>query len=157
MYIHIFVCMKIEDEIKQTKFNSEYTKLIINLVYTGNRMNFKTNELLKVKNLTLQQYNVLRILRGQHPNPATVNMIIDRMLDKMSNASRIIDKLEDKKLAVRKINLKDKRCADVTISEKGLELLKELDSEIKNIEKSNIHLSLQEVKILNDLLDKLRG
>lgn len=157
MYIHIFVCMKIEDEIKQTKFNSEYTKLIINLVYTGNRMNFKTNELLKVKNLTLQQYNVLRILRGQHPNPATVNMIIDRMLDKMSNASRIIDKLEDKKLAVRKINLKDKRCADVMISEKGLELLKELDSEIKNIEKSNIHLSLQEVKILNDLLDKLRG
>ncbi|MFZ1322491.1 MAG: MarR family transcriptional regulator [Ignavibacteria bacterium] len=149
--------MKIEDEIKQTKFNSEYTKLIINLVYTGNRMNFKTNELLKVKNLTLQQYNVLRILRGQHPNPATVNMIIDRMLDKMSNASRIIDKLEDKKLAVRKINLKDKRCADVMISEKGLELLKELDSEIKNIEKSNIHLSLQEVKILNDLLDKLRG
>ena len=75
----------------------------------------------------------------------------------MSNASRIIDKLEDKKLAVRKINLKDKRCADVMISEKGLELLKELDSEIKNIEKSNIHLSLQEVKILNDLLDKLRG
>jgi len=149
--------MKIEDEIKQKKFNSEYTKLIINLVYTGNKMNFKTNELLKVKNLTIQQYNVLRILRGQHPNPSTVNMIIDRMLDKMSNASRIIDKLEDKKLVVRKINFEDKRCADVMISEKGLELLKKLDSEINNNEKSYIHLSLQEVKILNDLLDKLRG
>ncbi|HQY21110.1 MAG TPA: MarR family transcriptional regulator [Ignavibacteria bacterium] len=149
--------MKIEDEIKQKKFNSEYTKLIINLVYTGNKMNFKTNELLKVKNLTIQQYNVLRILRGQHPNPSTVNMIIDRMLDKMSNASRIIDKLEDKKLVVRKINFEDKRCADVMISEKGLELLKKLDSEINNNEKSFIHLSLQEVKILNDLLDKLRG
>ncbi|HRA99319.1 MAG TPA: MarR family transcriptional regulator [Ignavibacteria bacterium] len=149
--------MKIEDEIKQKKFNSEYTKLIINLVYTGNKMNFKTNELLKVKNLTIQQYNVLRILRGQHPNPSTVNMIIDRMLDKMSNASRIIDKLEDKKLVVRKINFEDKRCADVMISEKGLELLKKLDSEINNNEKSYIHLNLQEVKILNDLLDKLRG
>jgi len=149
--------MKIEDEIKQKKFYSEYTKLIINLVYTGNKMNFKTNELLKVKNLTIQQYNVLRILRGQHPNPSTVNMIIDRMLDKMSNASRIIDKLEDKKLVVRKINFEDKRCADVMISEKGLELLKKLDSEINNNEKSYIHLNLQEVKILNDLLDKLRG
>lgn len=149
--------MKIEDEIKQKKFSSEYTKLIINLVYTGNRINFKTNELLKIKNLSIQQYNVLRILRGQYPDPATVNMIIDRMLDKMSNASRIIDKLEDKKLVLRKTNSEDKRCADVLISEKGLELLNELDSEIKNIEKSNIHLSLQEVKILNDLLDKLRG
>lgn len=149
--------MKIEDEIKQKKFNSEYSKLTINLVYTGNRINLKTNELLKDKNLTIQQFNVLRILRGQYPEPATVNLIIDRMLDKMSNASRIIDKLENKKLVIRKMNRVDKRCADVLITEKGLDLLKELDIVVKNNEKNNIHLSLEEVKILNDLLDKLRG
>ncbi len=149
--------MRIEDEIKQMKFSSEYAKLLINLVYTGNRISFKTNEVLKEKNLTLQQYNVLRILRGQHPKPATVNMIIDRMLDKMSNASRIVDKLELKKLAQRTMNKEDKRCADVLITAKGLELLSELDEKVKMNEKSVIHLTLKEVKTLNDLLDKLRG
>ncbi|MBK8982324.1 MAG: MarR family transcriptional regulator [Ignavibacteria bacterium] len=149
--------MRIEDEIKQEKFSSEYTKLLINLVYTGNRISFKTNEILKEKNLTLQQYNVLRILRGQHPNPATVNMIIDRMLDKMSNASRIVDKLELKKLAQRTMNKEDKRCADVHITSKGLDLLLELDEKVKVNERSVIHLTLKEVKTLNDLLDKLRG
>lgn len=157
MYIHIFVTMRIEDEIKQEKFSSVYTKLLINIVYTGNKISFKTNEILKEKNLTLQQYNVLRILRGQHPNPATVNMIIDRMLDKMSNASRIVDKLELKKLAQRTMNKDDKRCADVLITSKGLALLNELDEEIKASEKSVIHLTLKEVKTLNELLDKLRG
>lgn len=149
--------MKIEEEIKQQKFNSEFQKVAVNLIYTVSRLNFKTNEILKEKKLTLQQYNVLRILRGQHPNPATVNMIIDRMLDKMSNASRIIDKLEFKKLVVRKMNREDKRCADVLITEKGIDLLSDLDERIKIHEKEIINLNLKEIKILNELLDKLRG
>ncbi len=88
--------MKIEDEIKQDKFKSEYQKLAINLIFTGNWINSKNAELLKPYKLTSQQYNLLRILRGQYPKPVTVNLLIERMLDKMSNASRIVDRLVKK-------------------------------------------------------------
>ncbi|MBS1516506.1 MAG: MarR family transcriptional regulator [Bacteroidetes bacterium] len=149
--------MKIEEEIKQKRFDSEYAKLIVNIIFTGNWINLKTSEILKKENLTLQQYNILRILRGQYPAPASVNMLIERMLDKMSNASRIVDKLEVKELAERKINPDDKRFADVLITEKGLNVLKVLDEKIKETEKNILHLNKTEVKLINDLLDKLRG
>ena len=94
--------MGIAEEIKQEKFSSQYSKAIINVIYTSSWLNQKHLDLFKKHGLTTPQFNILRILRGQHPNPSTVNLLIDRMLDKSSNASRIIDKLEQKGLVTRR-------------------------------------------------------
>lgn len=149
--------MKLEDEIKQKNFRNEYQKLAVNILLTGSWMSFRSYEMLKPYKLTTQQYNILRILRGQYPNPVTVNLLIERMMDKMSNASRIVDRLVAKKLVERKMKAEDRRCVDVIINEKGLKLLKKIeDSEVK-FEVNFRTLSEKEAKKLNDLLDKLRG
>lgn len=149
--------MKLEEEIKQKKFTSEYEKLVVNVLFTGNWMNLENTKYLKSFGLTLPQYNILRILRGQYPQPATVNLLIERMLDKSSNASRIVDRLLLKNLVTRRICKKDRRSVDVTITEKGLELLKKIDGEqIFWREKFNT-ITKDEAKNLNALLDKLRG
>lgn len=160
MYIHIFVKifqMKLEDEIKQKTFRNEYHKLIVNLLYSGNWLNLKSAEMLKPFKLTTQQFNILRILKGQYPNPVTVNLLIERMLDKMSNASRIVDKLLVKQLAERKVCSKDRRCVDVIITDKGLKLLEKISGEEDKAEKILHTITLGEAKTLNKLLDKLRG
>ncbi len=90
--------MTLEDEIQQKKFKSEEQKLMINLLYTANWLTSKNDSFFKNSDITTQQYNVLRILRGQHPNPCSVKLIKERMLDRMSDASRIVDKLNTKKL-----------------------------------------------------------
>ena len=113
--------------------------------------------ILKPFDLTAQQYNVLRILRGQYPNPITVNGIIDRMLDKMSNASRLVDKLLAKELATRCDNKEDRRACDVRITEKGLEVLKEIDVLQESWETSFSNLTPEEAETLSGLLDKLRN
>jgi DNA-binding MarR family transcriptional regulator len=148
--------MNLEKAIKQTSFGSEHLKMVVNILYTGSWISQKNAELLKPFNLTIQQYNVLRILRGQHPNPATVNLLIERMLDKMSNASRIVDKLALKKLVIRKHRNDDRRCVDVTITDKGLKLLDEIDKDQKVWLKFLDHISDSEAKKLNELLDKIR-
>jgi DNA-binding MarR family transcriptional regulator len=107
--------------------------------------------------ITLQQFNILRILRGQYPNPATINLLKERMLDKMSDASRIVERLVQKGLVTRCINQKDRRAVDIVINEKGLELLKKLDPVITPIDVLKANLSDAEAKQLNVLLDKLRG
>lgn len=149
--------MKLESEIKQEKFRSEYQKLAINILYTGGWLSLKNHGMLKPFNLTIQQYNILRILKGQHPNPATVNLLIERMMDKMSNASRIVDRLEEKELVVRKQKSDDRRCVDVMITAKGIKLLEKIKSTEEEFEENFKHLTLKEAKTLNDLLDKLRG
>jgi len=149
--------MKIEDEIKQEKFTSEYQKLVVNLLYTSGWITSKNSEFLKVHKLTSQQFNILRILRGQYPNPATVNLLIERMLDKMSNASRIVDRLVAKKLAERKSCPADRRRVDIIISDKGMKLLEKIDLDEKLWNKKFENLSLKEAKTLNNYLDKLRG
>jgi DNA-binding MarR family transcriptional regulator len=149
--------MKLEDEIKQKKFKDEYEKLVVNILFTGNWMNLLNAKNLKPLGLTLPQYNVLRILRGQHPEPATVNLLIDRMLDKSSNASRIVDKLLKKNLVARKICKNDRRSVDVLITGKGLELLKQIDGESKKWNQIYKTLNPEEAKKLNFLLDKIRG
>lgn len=149
--------MKLEDEIKQKNFRNQYQKLAVNILLTGSWMSFRSYEMLKPFKLTTQQYNILRILRGQYPTPVTVNLLIERMMDKMSNASRIVDRLVAKKLVERKMKAEDRRCVDVIITEKGLKLLKKIeDSEIK-FESNFRTLNEMEAKKLNDLLDKLRG
>ena len=149
--------MKLESEIKQESFRSEYQKLVVNLLYTGGWISLKSHGMLKPYNLTTQQYNILRILKGQHPNPSTVNLLIERMMDKMSNASRIVDRLEDKKLVVRKQKSDDKRCVDIVITEKGIKLLEKIQSTEENFESVLKNLNKSEAKTLNDVLDKLRG
>ena len=149
--------MKIEDEIQQKKFKDDYQKLVVNLLYTSNWMNAHFESLFKGSDITLQQYNVLRILRGQFPNASSIKLIKERMLDRMSDASRIVDKLVTKKLVIRKQSDSDKRSVDVVISDTGLNLLQSLDvldEKSKELLKS---LSKAEITELNNLLDKLRG
>ena len=149
--------MTLESEIKQKKFQSEYHKAIVNIVYTYNWMIEKQTRQLKPFDITLQQYNILRILRGQHPNPATVKLIKERMLDKMSDVSRLVEKLRIKELVNRNICLHDRRNVDVYITEKGLGLLKELDPKEKEMGEFMSNLSKNEIEQLNTYLDKLRG
>jgi len=149
--------MKLEAEIKQKKFKNGYQRLIVNLMFTHGWLNSLLNERLKEFDLSPQQFNILRILRGQYPNPVTVNLLKDRMLDKMSNASRLVEKLRIKDLVERTICEKDRRAVDVKITEKGLQVLKELDHSESDWEKHFWTLDESEAKELNNLLDKLRG
>ncbi|WP_239691949.1 MarR family winged helix-turn-helix transcriptional regulator [Hymenobacter coccineus] len=115
--------MRIEDEIKQPVFRSAYEKAIINLTYTAGWLQVRQAAAFKPFGLTLPQFNLLRILRGQHPRPATVALLIDRMLDKTSNASRIVDRLEEKQLVTRTVCPANRRAVDIRITEAGLDLL----------------------------------
>lgn len=148
--------MKLEDEIQQKKFKSIEQKLMLNLIYTTNWLTAKQDSLFKDSGITVQQYNVLRILRGQYPNPCSIKLIKERMLDRMSDTSRIVDKLYTKKLLERNECPNDRRSVNVIISNQGLELLKSLDY-VDDLSKQNLKsLSDKEIDILNDLLDKLR-
>ncbi|NOX87845.1 MAG: MarR family transcriptional regulator [Calditrichaeota bacterium] len=148
--------MKLEDEIKTSSFKTESEKLIVNIIYTGNWLNYHYAKKLKEYGISLQQYNILRILRGQYPNPATVNLLKDRMLDKMSNASRLVEKLRLKGLIERRICEHDRRAVDVIITKKGLDLLSELDVTMDAWAKRFKNLSAEEIKTFNKLLDKFR-
>ena len=148
--------MKLEEEIKQSKFKNEYHKLGVNIIYTANWLSLRHNKHCKEYDITAEQFNLLRILRGQYPNAATVNLLIERMLNKMSNASRLVEKLRKKGLVERKICKDDRRACDVLITKKGLDLLSELDKAENEWNKMISHLSEKESKTVNDLLDKLR-
>jgi DNA-binding MarR family transcriptional regulator len=149
--------MGIAEDIKQKTFKNEFAKATINIIYTHSWLQQQQLRLFKEYGLTIAQYNVLRILRGQYPNPATINLLIDRMLDKSSNASRIVDKLEQKNLVDRKQCKDDRRAVDVFISEEGLSLLQQLDKVLESWEGSIRRLTESESEQLNFLLDKLRG
>ncbi|MES2395581.1 MAG: MarR family transcriptional regulator [Bacteroidota bacterium] len=150
--------MKIGNEIKQIKFKSEYQKMLINILFTSGWLTSKHACQLKPYGISGQQYNILRILRGQHPKPATVNLLIDRMLDKNSNASRLVEKLRLKKLVERAICPNDRRAVNVAITKKGLDLLIELDEQEDGfIDKELKKLSEEEAEQINSLLDKLRS
>jgi len=149
--------MRIEEEIKQSTFKSEHQKAHINLIYTSGWVQQAQASLFKPYGVTLPQYNVLRILRGQHPKPATISLLIERMLDKTSNASRIVDKLEAKGLVTREQCPADRRTVDVLITEKGLALLKEMDGIESGAGTGITNLTMQEAEQLNMLLDKIRS
>ncbi len=149
--------MKIEEEIKQKQFKSENHKAMINIIFTYNWLIKSQVEVLKPYGITLQQFNILRILRGQYPKPSTIKMMKERMLDRMSDCSRIVEKLRTKELVERHLCEKDRRNVDVLITKKGLALLKKLDKNIEKLDENLIALSGKELKTLNKLLDKLRG
>ena len=115
------------------------------------------NEQLKPYNISWQQFNILRILKGQRPEPATVKMLTARMIDKMSNASRLVEKLKNKGLVDRRSCSEDRRRVDIYITEKGLALVNEITDVVENeIERTLSSISTKEAEVLNTLLDKLR-
>lgn len=147
--------MGIDKDINQATFRNEYQKAIINLVYTFNWMNEKMKKVLDREDITSQQFNILRILRGAG-KPISTLQIRERMLDKMSDTSRIVDRLVLKGFAKKTICANDKRLVDVSISAKGKVLLEKIDQYDKDMDAILGNLSDAEAKMLNKLMDKIR-
>lgn len=147
--------MGIENDINQRKFRSEYQKAIVNLIYTYNWTTEQLKNIFEREDITMQQFNILRILRGSD-KPLSTLQIRARMLDKMSDTSRIVDRLIIKGLVKKDVCISDKRLVDVTISEKGKELLQKLDAFEPDIESILNSLTEEEAITLNKLLDKIR-
>ncbi|MBL7697251.1 MAG: MarR family transcriptional regulator [Chitinophagaceae bacterium] len=147
--------MSIEDDIQQSKFNSEYHKMSVNLIFTYNWAMERAKRFFEKADLTMQQYNILRILRGAG-KPLSTLQIRQRMLDKMSDTSRIVDRLLKKDLVEKVVCKNDRRLVDVTISEKGLSLLQRLDNHTHELDSHLTGISEEEARTMNELLDKLR-
>jgi len=149
--------MKIEEAIQQKKFVNDHQKALINLLYTSGQVLSHNTRLLRPFNLSQQQFNILRILRGMNPDTATVKLLTERMLDKMSNASRLVEKLKQKGLVERNTCENDRRRVDISITKKGLNLVKEasavIDAHIGSIQEV---LNEEDAKQLSDLLDQIR-
>ncbi|OUR99310.1 MarR family transcriptional regulator [Flavobacteriales bacterium 33_180_T64] len=149
--------MSIEEDIKSTIKLGEEEKTVINLIYTNNWLKEKTVLCFKSHDLSPEQYNVLRILRGQKGNPSNLSTIQERMLNKMSNTTRLIDKLITKDLVIRQTCPSNRRKIEIFITQKGLNLLAELDDDVKSRNQEiTKHLNHSELTTLNSLLDKLR-
>ena len=148
--------MRIEEEIKQSSFKSEYEKAVINILFTGNWLNLRQSQVFKSFGITTQQYNVLRILRGRKGEAATVKLLNERMLDKSSNVSRLVDKLVQKKWAVRKFNTSDRRQVDIFITQDGMDLLEQIKEETSGLDQLLSGLDREKLAQLNDTLDKIR-
>ena len=150
--------MKIEDEIKQSKkFKSEFLRLAINISFTSSWLYRTHSQFLKQYGISPEQFNVLRILRGQHPNCANNQLISSRMIDKSSNCSRIVEKLKQKELVERIENKTDRRHVDISITKKGLDLLSKIDTKSDEMEFIKGNITSEEAKKISDLLDKMRG
>lgn len=147
----------LEEAIKQKEFKDPYNKLVVNLLYTHSYLVSAQNSILKPFDLSPEQYNVLRILRGQNGVPTTVSSIQDRMLNKMSNASRLVDKLKIKQLVERRECPADRRQVDIVITEKGLQVLNDLQIYMEGFNTQVVKLTEEETILMNNLLDKLRG
>ncbi|MCK5372358.1 MAG: MarR family transcriptional regulator [Cyclobacteriaceae bacterium] len=148
--------MSIEEEIKQKSFQNEYHKLAVNLQFTSNWLSAVHAKVLRPFGISAQQFNVLRILKGQFPNPSSLILIRERMLDKESNASRLIDKLVSTGLTKRVQCSSNRRQVDITITKKGVDLLNQINPKVEELESTLSGLSVAEANQLNSLLDKLR-
>lgn len=149
--------MKLEDAIQQRKpFSNPRQRMAVNLIYTSNWLISRQKEFFKKFDITVQQYNVLRILRGRHPKPISTSDIRGRMLDRMSDVSRIVDRLVKKDMVIRTTCKQDKRLVDVVITTHGLSLLSSIDAQWEEMDSLSSTLSPEEVQIVNDLLDKFR-
>lgn len=158
VYTYICVVMKIEQEIQQTVFESEYQKANINLLFTASWLNQKSAKVLKPFNISWQQFNILRILRGMGDKPATIKTLTERMIDKMSNASRLVEKLKQKGLVERMSCPSDRRQVDILITKEGLSILDEASKAMENaLSDISDNFSEEEAKTLNELLDRMRS
>ena len=148
---------KLKEEIKQTKFDSPQHEAAVNLIYTHSWVDTRIKEALKRYNVSPQQYNVLRILRGAFPEKVSSGYIKERMLDKESNITRLIDKLEVKNYVKRNLCPSNRRKMDIIITGLGLKELSEMDIEIEKKNDIFNKLSDNEANSLNVLLDKVRS
>lgn len=149
----------IEVEIKQKKFPDIYVKTDVNLLYTCGWLQNEMTRFFKKFGISLQQYNVLRILRGQHPKAVMLTQITERMIDKMSNATRLVDKLKLKGLVTREVNDENRRQVNIHITEAGLELLKTIDIDMKEATPPERYSKLSKSTLvqLNKILDQIRN
>ncbi|QQS28332.1 MAG: MarR family transcriptional regulator [Sphingobacteriales bacterium] len=148
--------MKLEREIQQKSFRNEWQKSLVNIIFTNSWISSQIKEHLAPFGITSQQYNVLRILKGQFPKAITTSVIRERMLDKMSDVSRMVDRLLQKELVIRSTCETDRRLVDLVISQKGIDLLAEIEKHNEDIDKIVVNLSEEEARQLNFLLDKIR-
>jgi DNA-binding MarR family transcriptional regulator len=147
--------MSIDKDINQRKFRNDFQRVGINLIYTYNWANEQVKQLFDQYDITPQQFNILRILRGAG-EPLSTLQIRQRMLDKMSDTSRIVDRLLKKGFVKKMICKADRRLVDVTISDKGLKMLDKMDRHQEDMDGVFKNLSEAEAKTLNKLLDKVR-
>ena len=146
-----------EQDIKQEKFESEFHKVAINILFTSSWLYNLNADRLKAHGITPEQFNVLRILRGSHPKPSMLAEVTCRMIDKSSNATRLVEKLRLKGLVKREICEGNRRQVDIFITDKGLAILKKVDSEESEWIVTLKNISKTEAQELNRILDKLRG
>lgn len=150
--------MKIESEIQQKQFRDPFQKAVINVIFTAAWLNQRHAQVLKPLGISIQQFNILRILRGIHPEPATIKLLTERMIDKMSNASRLVDKLKMKGLVDRASCQQDRRRVNIRITQEGLDLVAQASKLIQEEEDVIAgQLTVKEAVALSDLLDKLRS
>ncbi len=149
--------MGLEKDIQQTSFKGQNQKAVINLIYTYHWITEQIKSILSAEDITLQQYNILRILRGSDPQPLSTLAIRERMLDKMSDTSRIVDRLVIKQLVIKRMCPSDKRLVDVSITHQGKEMLERIDARDSEMRGVMENLNEEELTALNSLLDKLRG
>jgi DNA-binding MarR family transcriptional regulator len=147
--------MSIEEDVNQRKFRNDYHKSIVNIFYTYSWIMERAKQLFDRENITSQQYNILRILRGG-AGPLSTLQIRERMLDKMSDTSRIVDRLLKKGLVKKSVCKEDRRLVDVIITEKGRKLLEKMDAYDGEMDAILKSLDKNEAKTLNRLLDKIR-
>ncbi len=149
--------MELQKEVRNSKFENTFQQALVNVFFTYHWSNQNVKEILSPYDITQQQFNVLRILRGQYPKPCTNNLLKSRIIDKMSDISRIVERLVQKEYIVKTVNVGDKRALDILISKKGLDLLHKLDNEIDFSSFIRNNLNEDEATQLNVLLDKFRG
>ncbi len=147
--------MGIEKDIQQLNFRNEYQKATVNIIFSANWLHEKINVFLEEEDITQQQYNIMRILRGSQ-KPLSTLQIRERMLDKMSDTSRIVERMLKKGLVEKSVCSTDKRLVDVVLSKEGYEILEKLDRKNDEIDSVLHHLSIEEAETLNRLLDKMR-
>ena len=148
--------MNIEEVIKQPKFKDEHERAHINLMYTANWMSSNYHQTLKPFDISSQQFNILRILRGQNGKPASLKLLTERMLDKMSNTSRLVEKMLAKELLKREICPENRRQVEIVLTEKGMKVCNEVSKKVDEIRKGSIKISENEAMELNRILDKMR-
>jgi DNA-binding MarR family transcriptional regulator len=149
--------MSLEDDIQQSKFTNEHEKAAVNVLFTGSWIHSVNSSRLKKHDITPEQFNVLRILRGSHPKPMMLADITSRMIDKNSNATRLVEKLRQKGFVNREICENNRRQVDISITEKGLGVLKNIDHDDSEWVSQLRNITKHEASELNRILDKLRG
>lgn len=148
--------MPLEEEVKQSKFNNEHQKALVNILFTGSWLNGRNKSYFKKFNISPEQFNVLRILRGSHPQPMRLADIAERMIERNSNCTRLVEKLKQKGMVDRQLCESNRRQVDISITPKGLKLLEKIDLDYNQLLSFQKSITKAEAEELNRILDKLR-